>query len=76
MPTPLQWLLEKDDVNPGPRLFALKDLLDKADNDPEVKTAQQAVMSTGPVPIILQNQEPEGYWAKAGASYGPKYRGT
>jgi hypothetical protein len=33
-------------------------------------------MKTGPVPQILAAQQPEGYWAKAGGGYSPKYRGT
>jgi len=33
-------------------------------------------MRSGPVPVILAAQEPEGYWDKPGAGYGPKYRGT
>ena len=76
MPDPLPWLLEIDDLNPGARYFALRELLEKTKNDPEVSAARQAVMSTGPVPIILQNQDPQGFWAKGGASYGPKYKGT
>lgn len=76
MSSALPWLLEQDDDNPGPRYFALKDLLGKPDHDPEVKEAQQAVMASGPVPVILQNQDPKGFWAKEGAEYGPKYRGT
>jgi hypothetical protein len=33
-------------------------------------------MNSGPVPIILENQAAEGYWAKAGPGYLPKYRST
>jgi hypothetical protein len=72
----LDWLLEPDAENPGPRYFALSDLLDKTPDDPDVITAQQAVMNSGPVPAILANQFPEGYWVHPGAEYGPKYRGT
>ncbi|MBC7263444.1 MAG: nitrogen fixation protein NifH [Chloroflexi bacterium] len=73
---PLPWLLESDPENPGVRYFTLTELLDRPEDDPEVLDAQRAVMSTGPVPRILEAQEPEGYWMKPGSGYGPKYRGT
>jgi hypothetical protein len=72
----LSWLLEPDANNPGVRYFALHDLLDRPDTDPEVIEARQAVMATGPVPVILNAQAPEGYWVKPGGGYSPKYRGT
>jgi hypothetical protein len=50
------WLLEDDTANPGVRYFALKDVLCKPPDDPEVADARQAVMSTGPVPTILEAQ--------------------
>ena len=71
---PLPWLLEPDPVNPGVRFFALMDLLERPSADPEVMAAQEAVMQTGPVPVILENQHPDGYWIKPG--YLPKYNGT
>lgn len=33
-------------------------------------------MTSGPVPVMLEAQNPEGYWVKPGAGYAPKYRGT
>jgi hypothetical protein len=73
---PLPWLLEADDVNPGVRYFALRDLLDLPRDAPSLIEAQAAVMRTGPVPVILEAQEAEGYWVKPGPGYAPKYRGT
>ena len=73
---PLPWLLEPDEANPGVRYFALRDLLDRPADDPEVVAAQDAVMRTGPVPAILDAQYPEGYWVKPGPGYSPKYRST
>ena len=73
---PLPWLLEPDLDNPGVRYFALTDLLDKAPDDPEVLEARRTVMSTGPVPTILEAQEADGYWVKPGPGYSPKYRST
>lgn len=71
---PLLWLLEEDAVNPGVRYFALKDLVGMPADCPDVVAAQAAVMNTGPVPAILAEQHPDGYWIKPG--YLPKYNGT
>ena len=71
---PMPWLLEDDAGNPGVRYLALTQLLDKPSDDAEVLDARRAVMSTRPVPIILEAQEPEGYWEEPGPGYRPKYR--
>jgi hypothetical protein len=73
---PLAWLLEPDEANPGVRYFALRDLLSRPETDPETAAARRHIMATGPVPVILDAQAPEGYWAKPGGGYSPKYRGT
>ena len=70
----LDWLLEKRD--PGVRAFALRDLLGAPANDPEVVAARRAANRTSPVREILEAQKPEGWWAKPGPGYGPKYRST
>lgn len=72
----LPWLLESDLANPGVRYFALRDLLDRTEDDPEVREARAAIMTMGPVPAILDAQHPDGYWVKPGSGYAPKYRGT
>lgn len=72
----LRWLLAEDLDNPGPRYFALRELLGRPEADAEVVAARQAIMDSGPVPAILDAQEPGGYWVKPGPGYGPKYRGT
>ena len=72
----LPWLLEPDSANPGVRYFALRDLLGRPADDPEVRQAQLAAMTTGPIPAILDAQHPEGYWVKPGAGYSPKYQGS
>ena len=69
---PLPWLLESDEANPGVRYFALRDLLDRPADDPEVIAARGAVMRTGPVPAILDAQYPDGYWMKPGPIYSPQ----
>ncbi len=72
---PLPWLLEPDPANPAIRYFALRDLLGRAADDPEVVEAHSAIMTTGPVPVILDAQHPDGYWQQPGGGYR-KYRGT
>ena len=73
---PLPWLLAVDDKSPGVRYFALRELVAKPEGVPEVQAARKAVMASGPVPLILAAQAPEGYWVKPGPGYSPKYRGT
>jgi len=73
---PLPWLLAEDEINPGVRFFALRELADLPADAPDIIEAQKKVMGNGPVPVILAQQADEGYWVKPGAGYGPKYRGT
>ena len=73
---PLPWLLEPDREQPAVRYFTLRNILGRSENDSEVREALAANMLSGPVPAILAAQEPNGYWNKPGAGYGPKYRGT
>ena len=73
---PVPWLLENDEIQPAIRYYTLRDILGRDESDSEVKTAKAAIMTSGPVPLILAAQQPEGYWDKPGASSGPKYRGT
>jgi hypothetical protein len=70
----LDWLLEKE--NPSVRYFALRDLLDRPEDDREVRAAHRAIMRSAPVQKILAAQKPEGYWFKPGAGYSPKYEST
>lgn len=71
---PIPWLLEVD--NPSVCYFALRDLLDRPQDDTEVVAAQKAIMTSRPVREILEAQYPQGYWIKPGRGYSPKYRGT
>jgi len=70
----LEWLLEKD--SPSVRYFALRYLLDRPDDERDVQAARRAVMRSEPIQTILAAQAPEGYWAKEGWGYSPKYRST
>jgi hypothetical protein len=74
MKTTIDWLLEKD--NPSVRYFALKQLLDQPADDPDVQAARRAIMRSEPVKTILAAQAAEGYWAKPGSGYSPKYQAT
>ena len=58
---PLPWLLETDTENPSVRYFALRDLLGRPEGDPEVQGARTDIMTSGPVPVILDAQHPAGY---------------
>jgi hypothetical protein len=71
---PTDWLLEKS--NPSVRYFTLRDILEKSENDPEVKETKQDIMMTGLVPAILAKQKKEGYWENPERFYTEKYKGT
>jgi hypothetical protein len=71
---PLPWLL--DPSEPGVRYLALRDLLDRPATDAELLEAQEQAHRQGPIAIILDKMDPEGYWSKAGPGYGPKYYST
>ena len=59
---PLPWLLENDKRQPAIRCYTLRDILGRDENDGEVRAAAAAIMASGPVPVILAAQQPEGYW--------------
>jgi hypothetical protein len=72
---PTEWLLEKD--NPSVRYFTLKDILGKAENDPDIKKAHKEIMTTGVVPRILEKQNGDGSWGVPENFYvNAKYDGT
>jgi hypothetical protein len=70
----VSWLLEKGD--PGVRFLALRDLKDLTIDDRELRTARKAAHQHGPIAVILDEMEDEGYWFKPGPGYSPKYCGT
>jgi hypothetical protein len=71
---PLPWLLAED--TPAVRHLALRQLLDRAEEDPEVCEARVAAMRSDPIAALLAAQDPQGFWVQPGPGYGPKYRGT
>jgi hypothetical protein len=71
---PIPWLLEEG--NPAVSHLALRQLFDRAADDPAVLEAGRASMESDPIAAICTAQHPDGYWVKPGAGYGPKYQGT
>lgn len=49
--------------------------MDRPDTDPEVIDAKSDILTSGPVPVILRAQNPEGHWRQSGGGYR-KYQGT
>lgn len=71
---PLEWLL--DPADPAVRHLTLRQLLDRAADDPEVVDSLAAAMRSDPIAAILDAQSAEGFWEKPGPGYATKYRGT
>jgi hypothetical protein len=72
---PVAWLLEPS--NPSVRCLALRDLLGRPENDPEIVAAHADIMKTGPVPLILAKQRRGGFWGVPEDFYAcSKYKGT
>jgi hypothetical protein len=69
----LSWLLESD--SPDVRYLALRDLVDAA-KEAEISAARETAHKGGPIATILDNMNEDGYWAKEGPGYLPKYRST
>jgi len=59
---PTVWLLEEDD--PSVRYFALVSLLDRPEDDPDVRAAREAIDRSDRVHAILDAQRPAGYWGR------------
>jgi len=71
---PLDWLLEPD--NPSVRNLALKDLLDRPEDDPDVVQAREGIMNSEVVWTSLDSQEEGGYWGQPERFYHNKYEGA
>jgi len=71
---PVEWLLEPR--VPAVRQLAMRQLLDRAADDPDVRESRAAALTADPIAAILAAQHPDGYWEKPGPGYATKYRGT
>jgi hypothetical protein len=69
---PTDWLLEEDD--PGVRYLALRDIVDA--DEKEINLARRNAHREGPISVILDNMNPEGFWINQSQVYVPKCRGT
>lgn len=72
---PIDWLLE--DTNPSVRYYALREILEKSTDAPEVVTAKNALMKSHVITKILDKKHPDGYWGVPEDFYiRSKYKGT
>ncbi len=72
----VEWLLEEDLGNAPVRYLTLRDLLDESPNHKSSIAAKEFMMKTGPIPTILENQQPDGHWDRDDSIYYNKYLGT
>ena len=68
------WLLAED--LPGVRYLTLRDILGLDAEDPVLVKARIDAHQNGPIAAILDEMETEGFWAKPGHGYLPKYRSS
>ena len=66
------WLLEPAD--PGPRYLALKQLSKSPHS--ALEEAEEEAHQAGPIRVVLDQMDPDGYWEEEGPGYRPKYRST
>ena len=71
---PHPWLL--DEGAPAVRHLALRGLLDRPADDPDVVAARSTAMRSDPIAAIMAAQDPAGWWVRPGSSYLPKYSST
>lgn len=67
----IAWLLQS--ATPSVRWLTRRDLLDQPASQPEARADYQAIQTEGPVPAILAEQDPEGWWGYRRHYYSPKY---
>jgi len=70
----LSWLLDAD--TPEVRYLALRDLVQRPGNDPQLRAASGQAHTHGPIAAVLSKMQPAGYWVEPGPGYNPKYRST
>jgi len=74
MKSATDWLLEED--QPSVIYLALTKLLEKSEDDPEVRSAKELITERGWAADILAKQDPGGYWVSKENLYKPKYLST
>ncbi|MDW7739684.1 MAG: nitrogen fixation protein NifH [Bacillota bacterium] len=70
----LSWLLDENE--PGVRYLAMRDLLELPSGDSDLISACEKAHSVGPISIILEQMNNDGYWVTPGPGYNPKYRSS
>lgn len=70
----VDWLLSPE--NPAVRYATLTRLLGRSERSADVRAARAAIMRTGVVPAILEQQNADGSWGNPDSFYTAKYRGT
>ncbi len=70
----IRWLL--DPADPPVRYVALRRLLERGEEDPEVAAARAAIAHSPLVERIFRRQAPGGWWGDPASPYQPKYKGT
>ncbi|MBN2240818.1 MAG: nitrogen fixation protein NifH [Dehalococcoidales bacterium] len=68
----INWLLEPD--GSGVDYVAMRDLTDAVEN--QLSSAREKAHREGPIARILSEMNEEGYWARPGPGYLPKYTST
>jgi hypothetical protein len=68
------WLLEED--NPSVRYLALRHLLERPEDAPEVKAARAAIPRSRVVERIFARQDGGGFWGDPASPYQPKYKAS
>ena len=80
LPRGLRNWLTGDGADPSVRYRVLRELLDRPDDDPEVRRARSQIGVKGWAAKILREQHPDGHWTTAGTAaddlYVPKYVAT
>jgi hypothetical protein len=70
----IDWLLETE--QPAVRFLTLRDLLDRPDDDADVRDARRMIPDKGWAYDVLSTQSPGGYWESEEDLYWPKYSAT
>ncbi|MDH5450439.1 MAG: hypothetical protein OEX77_05990 [Candidatus Bathyarchaeota archaeon] len=70
----VRWLLEEE--SPSVRYFALRDLLGKREDDPELQAAKAAIPTSKVITRIFSKQKSKGYWEEPANPYHPKYKSS